>query len=124
MFQNTGKKLKSIAIIMFLLMTVASIILAFVIGFRLDNVWLILLFLIGGPAFAYIGCLILHGFGSMVIAAESQNISLPLIGDDRVLSTEASSLQSGDTEDKTSPEIEKKEDEAKDSEPDMLKFYC
>lgn len=72
MFKNVGKILQIIAIVLFCLMTIASVILAFVFGFKETGYGTkfqalpFFGFLIGGPIASYIGSLILYGFGCIV----------------------------------------------------------
>ncbi len=77
MFKNVGKQLQVIAIILFWILTAASVVLVFVFcyddgyyfrkAFSADfNVGWFFAFFLGGPIVAYIGSLILHGFGSIV----------------------------------------------------------
>ena len=77
MFTDPGKKIKILAKVFFAVMTVASIILAFVFGtyssysFRSGSstefihaiFWPLLL---GGPLFAYISSLFIYGFGQLI----------------------------------------------------------
>ena len=69
MFKEAGKKIKVIAIILFVLIVITSIILAFVFGDLGDfdsDAAVFFAFLIGGPVAGYIVTLILYGFGCIV----------------------------------------------------------
>ena len=71
MFKSTGKQLKIVAVILFWLNTIASVICAFVFGDLGDfdsDAAVFFAFLIGGPVVAYIWSLILYGFGYIVSA--------------------------------------------------------
>jgi len=89
MFKNVGKTLQITAIVLFCLMTIASVILAFVFGFQTrkysDGYYSYYSysktefqalpffgFLIGGPIASYIGSLLLYGFGCIVMDYESE----------------------------------------------------
>lgn len=67
MFEYPGDKIKAVSIIMFWLVSIASVILAFTLGINeIGSVKVFFGFLIGGPTVAYISSLILIGFGDLV----------------------------------------------------------
>ena len=76
MFENPGVKIKAVSQIMFWLVTITSVILAFVLGIEKSgygyyertefNAAIFFSFFIGGPLVAYISTLFLVGFGELV----------------------------------------------------------
>lgn len=75
MFKYVGKQLKVVAIVLFVIEVIASIILAFVLGIHEEwhyeteyvlNHAIFWPLLIGGPIAAYISNLLLYGFGVIV----------------------------------------------------------
>ena len=81
MFSNAGAKLKVIAIIFFVLVVIASVVLAFVFGWSKEETHdrykgtqtktvfhplPFFLLLLGGPLFAYFSSLLIYGFGCIV----------------------------------------------------------
>ena len=82
MFRNVGEKIKVIAIIYFVLAVIASVILAFALGWSEEQLYAtyahytytrtefhalrFFLLLLGGPLFAYFSSLLIHGFGCIV----------------------------------------------------------
>lgn len=75
MFENPGKKLKSLSKIMFWLTIIGSFVLALVFGidrsyWRDELTAYFFVFLIGGSILAYVEGLLLYAFGSLVESAE------------------------------------------------------
>jgi len=80
MFENPGGKIKAASILMFWLVAITSVILAFVLGIEKSgygyyartefNAAIFFGFLIGGPLVAYISTLFLVGFGELVENSE------------------------------------------------------
>lgn len=63
MFTDPGKKIKILAKVLFAVITVINVILAFVFGTYTPIFWPLLL---GGPVFAYISSLFIYGFGQLI----------------------------------------------------------
>ena len=69
MFEDPGKKIKTVAKVLFVVQVIAAVVLAFVFGiieYGYFHAGLFFLILIGGILFAYISNLILYGFGAIV----------------------------------------------------------
>lgn len=73
MFDNIGGKLKTLAVILFIIGVVASLVCAIAFGITVDrwgdadfNFWLFLLILVAGCIGSYIGVLMLYAFGQLV----------------------------------------------------------
>ena len=72
MFEDPGKKIKTVAKVLFVVQVIAAVVLAFVFGIERGHysnyfhAGLFFLILIGGIIFAYISNLILYGFGAIV----------------------------------------------------------
>ena len=69
MFNDPGDKIKKISIAWFIILTIASVILAFALGIDSYRGFCAEYFfplLIGGPLFAYVSGLLLYGFGELV----------------------------------------------------------
>ena len=75
-FSNVGDKLKLIAMILFVVEVILSVILAFAFGIRTDEYYseieyefypiVFFSILIGGPLAAYLSSLIMYGFGQLL----------------------------------------------------------
>ena len=86
MFDNPGRKIKTLATVFFWLIIIISVILAFVLGFsKVYDYWgdyngirfnavVFFLLLTGGPLVAYIQALLFVGFGELV---ENSGTTIP-----------------------------------------------
>ena len=74
MYRDVGKKLQTFAAIWFILVSIVSVIFAFVLGIRDDELVAAPFFtlLLGGPLFGYVSSLVLYGFGCIVMDYESE----------------------------------------------------
>lgn len=76
MFDNVGTKIKKVSIVLFYIVSLACLVLAFVLGFDsyylfghhgVDfNAGIFFGFLVGGPVISYVSTLFLVGFGELV----------------------------------------------------------
>lgn len=66
MFNNSGSKLKTVAIITFVLGILTSVIFSCEYGFERDNAILGIVILVGFSILSYVGSLFVYGFGELI----------------------------------------------------------
>ncbi len=72
MFEDCGKKIQSVSIVFFVLGLIGALVLAIVLGDKLDSFWAGAGAFLGFGVLSFVGTLIINGFGKIVENNEGQ----------------------------------------------------